>query len=161
MPSIRVLLGFQTCFNMDDERPLPIKLAVFYLVSIISHQTHVLFLVGSPATRYSLNCSKPYEKAVAYELLRSASIRPGSSVRYSLPLGRPSDDPRNHHGAVTIPNNLSAVLAANVGVILACVFLRVPYSEAFLWELSRGGRSSLRHTRHSQPVKMVFELRQE
>ena len=33
--------------------------------------------------RYSLDCSKPYEKAVAYELLRSASVRPGSSLRYA------------------------------------------------------------------------------
>ncbi|CAM9860971.1 unnamed protein product, partial [Laminaria digitata] len=34
-----------------------------------------------PTGKYSLDCSKPYQKAVAYELLRSASVRPGSSVR--------------------------------------------------------------------------------
>eukprot|EP00752_Nemacystus_decipiens_P012656 g11210.t1 len=34
-----------------------------------------------PTGKYTLDCSRPYQKAVAYELLRSASTRPGSSVR--------------------------------------------------------------------------------
>ncbi|CAM9274618.1 unnamed protein product, partial [Hapterophycus canaliculatus] len=44
-----------------------------------------------PTGKYSLDCSKPYQKAVAYELLRGASMRPGSSVKSLLVRGHPSD----------------------------------------------------------------------
>ncbi|CAM9304799.1 unnamed protein product [Scytosiphon promiscuus] len=44
-----------------------------------------------PTGKYCLDCSKPYQKAVAYELLRSASVRPGSFVRSLVVRGHPSD----------------------------------------------------------------------
>eukprot|EP00903_Cladosiphon_okamuranus_P018800 g17294.t1 len=44
-----------------------------------------------PTGKYTLDCSKPYQKAVAYELLRSASTRPGSSVRSLVVRDHPSD----------------------------------------------------------------------
>ncbi|CAM9285636.1 unnamed protein product [Ectocarpus sp. 4 AP-2014] len=44
-----------------------------------------------PTGKYSLDCSKPYQKAVAYELLRIASTRPGSSVRSLVVRDHPSD----------------------------------------------------------------------
>ncbi|CBJ26842.1 Hypothetical leucine rich repeat protein [Ectocarpus siliculosus] len=50
-----------------------------------------------PTGKYSLDCSKPYQKAVAFELLRIASTRPGSSVSEISPR-----EMRSRHGP-TLP----------------------------------------------------------